>query len=116
MPYADDRNADAPRLVGLRPVKRFTVRDADGTHVLDPARDRVAVDHPWVAARPELFTPMDRMPGQRRDVYDQAVSRTRSELAAICGRAADELERGRTRTRARAPQGATRTQRPLRLP
>jgi hypothetical protein len=98
MPLSSDRDAEVPRYVGLRPRQRFTVTDPDGRHELDPARDRVVVDHPWVLQRPELWEPVDRMPGQERKHFERALARTRAELSAICGWAAARLERTGTRT------------------
>ena len=122
MPYADDRDVAPPIFVGLRPRHRFSVTGADGVrHSLDPERDRVSVDHPWVRQRPELWEPdAERVSGQGRKSYEQALSRTRSRLASMCGRARAELERGgstRTADPSTRTAGSSRpSQRPLRLP
>lgn len=114
MPLSGDRNGQAPRFVGVKPRRRFTVTDADGTHSLDPQRDRVSIHHDWVRERPELWEPVEREAGQNRKVYERAVSRTRAELASICGRVASQLERtGTTRT---VDPGRRQHLRPLRLP
>ena len=112
MPLSGDRNGQAPRFVGVKPRRRFIVTDADGTP-LDPQRDRVSIHHDWSASDPSCGSRSGEA-GQNRKVYERAVSRTRAELASICGRVASQLERtGTTRT---VDPGRRQHLRPLRLP
>jgi hypothetical protein len=46
-----------PRMVTPRSPATFT--DEYGTHALQPGRDRLALSHPWVSKRPELFRAAD---------------------------------------------------------
>jgi hypothetical protein len=115
VPLYGDRDAEPPSFVAVRPRQRFSVTENGVRHSLDPTRDRVSVSHPWVRQRPELWTPVEPMPGQSRKYYERAASRTRSELASLCGREAGRLERGTTRTVDPDTRGSRRP-RPLRLP